>query len=164
MKRSNTTRRALRILAAATGLLCVAAAADVDGDLSARSTDGDTIDMRFAAGTLLGMTVAWAAEGPCGSAQNIDLALCPNCPDAEFVQGDRLAAQGDVQGGGTYSMTATFQSDGATGTLSVAGVAGCPADHTITWASRTLLGVGSAEPTAITSVGWAALKASATAR
>ena len=161
MKLSSGRRmqRVFVILAFTTGVVGLAAAAQIDGILSARSEHGDAIDIRFAAGTLLGMTVAWAADGPCAGAADLDLSFCPNCPEAVFLHDDRLAAQGDINGGGTYAITGAFRSESAAGTLRLTGVTGCPGDHSITWAVGTPTAASpSTESTAIASVSWGELK------
>jgi hypothetical protein len=158
-------RRALSILVFAVGVVGVAADTQIDGALSARSTYGDVIDMRFATGTLLGVTVDWAAGGPCGGAADFDLVICPNRADAVFLQDGRLAAQGDIHGGGTYSMSGEFGSDSASGTLRLTAVTGCPADHTIAWAVGTTTAASpSIGSTAILSMTWGALKMGLTPR
>jgi hypothetical protein len=148
-------QRAFVIPAFTTGVVGVAADAQIDGILPARSEHGDAIDIRFAEGALLGMTVAWAADGPCGGAADLDLVFCPNCPDAVFLQDGRLAALGDIEGGGRFAITGEFRTDGASGTLILTAVTGCPADHTTTWAVGTPTAASStSESTAIALATW----------
>lgn len=152
-------RRAIMLLAFTAGVVGAAADTHIDGALLARSTQGDAIDMRFVAGTLLGVTVDWASDGPCGDVPDLVLVFCPSCPDAVFLQDGRLAAQGDIDGGGTYAMSGEFGSDSATGTLRLTAVTGCPADLTIAWAVGTpAVASLSTESTAIASMSWGALK------